>query len=145
MPNRSTISRVCKNRTNFDDKIPSIIPENNRKTERMCAEIENAPYSQTKVRAYLPWTDFLSLNWGYLKNGFIILPKNITGTIRVICVTTAFAAIDHLLNEMISYVCVLRVAPLFSRVYVDENRRRLSYLCQRHILYLKRPHNMITE
>ncbi len=28
---------------------------------------------------------------------------------------------DHLSNEMISYVCVLRVAPLYSRVYMDEN------------------------
>ncbi len=41
-----------------------------------------------------------------------------TGTTRVICVTAAFQAIDHLLNEMISYVCVLHVAPLYLRVYV---------------------------
>ncbi len=30
-----------------------------------------------------------------------------TGTTRVICVNAAFAAIDHLLNEMMSYVSVL--------------------------------------
>ncbi len=49
------------------------------------------------------------------------------------------------LNEMISYVWVLRVAPLYLLVYVDENRHRLRYPCQRHILYLKRPHTLITE
>ncbi len=29
-------------------------------------------------------------------------------------------------NEMISYACVLRVAPLYSQVYVDENRHRFE-------------------
>ncbi len=62
-----------------------------------------------------------------------------TDTTRVTCVTTTFAAIDHLLNEMISYVAYFRVAPLYLRVYVDENRHPLRYLCQMHILYLKRP------
>ncbi len=36
----------------------------------------------------------------------------------VLCVIAAFAAGDHLLNEMISCFCVLRVAPLYSLVRV---------------------------
>ncbi len=34
----------------------------------------------------------------------------------VICVVAAFAAGDHILNEIISRFCLLRVAPLYSRV-----------------------------
>ncbi len=54
----------------------------------------------------------LSVKWG------LSYCPNLTGVTRVLCVTAAFAAIDHLLNEMISYVCVLRVSPLCSRVYM---------------------------
>ncbi len=79
----------------------------------------------------------LSVKWVYHT------AQNMTDTTRVICVTAAFTSIYHLLNEIIFYVCVLRVAPLYSRVYVDENR--LRYPCQRHILYLKRPHTLITD
>ncbi len=64
---------------------------------------------------------------------------------RVIRRAAAFASIDHLLKEIIFYVCVLRLAPLYSRVYVDENRLWLRYPCHRHILYLKRPQPLITE
>ncbi len=35
MPSPCTISRLCKNRTNFEDKEPSFIPEKKRKKERM--------------------------------------------------------------------------------------------------------------
>ncbi len=42
MPSPSTISTLCKNRTNFEDKEPSFIPERKRKTERKYTEIENA-------------------------------------------------------------------------------------------------------
>ncbi len=64
-------------------------------------------YSQTPLRAYRPWTDFLPVKCGYPQNGIYHTAQNMTDTTRVICVTAAFAAIDHLLNEMISYVFVL--------------------------------------
>ncbi len=42
MPGPSTISRLYKSRTNFEDKEPAFIPEKRRKTEIMYTEIENA-------------------------------------------------------------------------------------------------------
>ncbi len=44
---------------------------------------------------------------GLSVNGVYHTAQNMTDTTRVICVTAAVAAIDHLLNELISYVCVL--------------------------------------
>ncbi len=98
--------------------------------EQYGMRVWSAIYSQTLLSAYRHWTDFLS-----------VLDKNMTGATRVICVTAAFAACDHLLNEMISYV----LAPLYSRVCVDENEHRLRFPCQRHIFYLKLPHILITK
>ncbi len=42
MPSPSTISMLCKNRANFEDKEPSFIPDKKRKTKRIYLEIENA-------------------------------------------------------------------------------------------------------
>ncbi len=41
-----------------------------------------------------------SYKLGYPRNGVYHTVQNMAGATRVICVTTAFAAIDHLLNEM---------------------------------------------
>ncbi len=65
-----------------------------------------------------------------------------TDKTRAICVTAAFAAIDHLLNEMISYVCVLRVSPLYSQVYKGTP---IEISVSKAHLYLKHPHTLITE
>ncbi len=53
---------------------------------------EITKYSQTTLRAYRPWTDFLSLKWGYPYNGVYHSVQNMTGATRVTCVTAAFAA-----------------------------------------------------
>ncbi len=54
-------------------------------------------YSQTPFKAYRPWTVFLSLKWGYPHNAVYHTVQNMTDVTRVVCVTTAIAASDHLL------------------------------------------------
>ncbi len=69
-----------------------------------------------------------------------------TGTTRVICVTAAFAAIDHLLNEMIFLrLCTSRGSTLFASLRGQEQTPIEVSVSKGTFLDLKRPHTLITE
>ncbi len=49
-------------------------------------------YSQTPLRAYRPWTNFLPLKKGYPYNGVYHYVQIMMSATRVTCVTAAFVA-----------------------------------------------------